>query len=88
MTAEVYLWGTRIGTVAQEDAGSIAKFRYDEKFLKSNIEVSPIKMPLSSQIYQFVDISLQTFHGLPGLLADSLPDKYGTKLIERYLIEQ
>ena len=88
MTAEVYLWGTRIGTVAQEDANSIARFRYDDKFLKSQIEVSPIKMPLSSQVYQFVDINVKTFHGLPGLLADSLPDKYGTKLIERYLLEK
>lgn len=88
MTAEVYLWGTRIGIVAQEDVGSAAKFQYDEKFLKSNIEVSPIKMPLSSQVYQFPDMNVKAFLGLPGLLADSLPDKFGSKLIERYLMEQ
>ena len=46
IAAEVFLWGTRIGVVMQEDTGSIAKFNYDEKFLKSQIEVSPIVMPL------------------------------------------
>lgn len=88
MTAEVYLWGTRIGIVAQEDAGSIARFKYDDKFVKSGMEISPLRMPLSSQVYQFPELNRKTFHGLPGLLADSLPDKYGTKLIERYLLEQ
>lgn len=88
MTAEVYLWGTRIGVVAQEDIGEIPKFNYDKKFLDSGIEVSPIVMPLSSVVYSFPALSKDTFHGLPGLLADSLPDKFGTKLIERYLSEQ
>ena len=88
MVAEVYLWGTKIGTVAQEDAGSIARFQYDNNFLKSGIEVSPLTMPLSKSIYSFPALSERTFKGVPGLLADSLPDKYGTKLIERHLTEQ
>ena len=88
MVAEVYLWGTKIGTVAQKDAADIAKFQYDKDFLKSGIEVSPIVMPLSNRIYSFPALSQRTFHNLPGLLADSLPDKYGTKLIERHLAEQ
>lgn len=88
IAAEVFLWGTRIGVVMQEDTGSIAKFNYDEKFIKSQIEVSPIVMPLSKQVYSFPALSLETFKGLPGLLCDSLPDKFGTKLVERYLAEQ
>ena len=88
MVAEVYLWGTKIGTVAQKDAADIAKFQYDKDFLKSGIEVSPIVMPLSNRIYSFPALSQRTFYNLPGLLADSLPDKYGTKLIERHLAEQ
>ena len=88
IAAEVFLWGTRIGVVMQEDTDSIAKFNYDEKFLKSQIEVSPIVMPLSKQVYSFPALSLETFKGLPGLLCDSLPDKFGTKLVERYLAEQ
>lgn len=88
ITAEVYLWGTRIGVAAQEDNSTIPKFNYDKKFLDSGIEVSPIVMPLSTMVYSFPALSKDTFHGLPGLLADSLPDKFGTKLIERYLSEQ
>lgn len=86
--AEVYLWGTRIGAVAQDGIGGIPKFNYDKDFLGSGIEVSPIVMPLSERLYSFPALSKQTFHGLPGLLADSLPDKFGTKLIERYLSER
>ncbi len=88
ITAEVYLWGTRIGVVAQEDVFSVPRFNYDDKFLKSGIEVSPLTMPLSKRVYSFPDLNKDSFHGLPGLLADSLPDKFGTKLIERYLTEQ
>ncbi len=86
--AEVHLWGTRIGAVAQDGIDDIPKFNYDKDFMKSGIEVSPIVMPLSERIYSFPALSKQTFHGLPGLLADSLPDKFGTKLIERYLEER
>lgn len=88
IAAEVYLWGTRIGVVAQEDATSIPVFNYDDRFLQSGIEVSPISMPLSKRVYSFSGLNKESFHGLPGLLADSLPDKFGTKLIERYLAEQ
>lgn len=88
MTAEVFLWGTRIGVVAQEEVGAIPKFNYDKRFLTSGMEVSPIVMPLSTAVYSFPALSKDTFYGLPGLLADSLPDKFGTKLIERYLWEQ
>ncbi len=88
ITAEVYLWGTRIGAVAQEDNGSVPLFNYDKDFLNSGIEVAPVVMPLSPMVYSFPALPKDTFYGLPGLLADSLPDKYGTKLIERYLSEQ
>ena len=79
IAAEVYLWGTRIGVVAQESATSIPIFNYDDRFLKSGIQVSPISMPLSRRVYSFSGLNKDSFHGLPGLLADSLPDKFGTK---------
>ena len=88
IAAEVYLWGTRIGVVEQSQVSDIPRFNYDKKFLRSGIEVSPIVMPLSETIYTFPALNKETFHGLPGLLADSLPDRYGTKLVERYLAEQ
>lgn len=86
--AEVYLWGTRIGAAVQDGIGDMPKFNYDKDFIGSGIELSPVVMPLSERIYSFPALSKQTFHGLPGLLADSLPDKFGTKLIERYLAER
>ncbi len=83
--AYVYLWGNKIGTVVQEDMTSFPQFSYDSKFLKSGIELSPIRMPLSRQIYSFPVLNEKTFHGLPGMLADSLPDKFGMKVIADYL---
>lgn len=83
----VRMWGTTIGYLHQEKNG-IVGFQYDEKFLKSRIEISPIKMPLSDRIYTFPGLPETTFHGLPGLVADSLPDKFGTTVINRYLESQ
>lgn len=88
MNAEVYLWGTRIGVVEQNDPTDFARFNYDDRFVRSAIEVSPLVMPLSGQVYSFPTLKEETFHLLPGLLADSLPDKFGTKLLEQYLANQ
>ena len=63
-------------------------FQYDEDFLKSNIEISPVKMPLSAATYSFPALPEQTFHGLPGMVADSLPDKFGNIVIKRFLESQ
>ena len=84
---EVYLWGTRIGVIYQDDAYNPARFEYDSNFQKSGIELSPFMMPLSNRIYSFPElIRLDAFHGLPGLFADSLPDKFGNAVIEQWLI--
>lgn len=83
----VRLWGTTIGYLLQQENG-IVGFQYDEDFIRSEIEVSPIKMPLSNRIYTFPMLEENTFHGLPGLVADSLPDKFGTIVINRYLESQ
>lgn len=88
IAAEVYLWGTRIGVVLQERVDAVPRFNYDRNFIRSGIQVSPLVMPLSDRIYSFPALNIETFRGLPGLLADSLPDKFGTKLIERYLMDQ
>jgi serine/threonine-protein kinase HipA len=86
--AEVRLWGRRIGAVSIEEKAKIAAFQYDPAFLVSGIELSPIAMPLSSQIYQFPSLPEVSFHGLPGLLADSLPDRFGNALIDAWLATQ
>ena len=86
--AEVRLWGRMIGAVSMEEGARIAAFQYDPAFLDSGIELSPITMPLSRRIYQFPSLAELSFHGLPGLLADSLPDKFGNALIDAWLATQ
>ena len=86
--AEVKLWGRTIGAVALEQDASIASFEYDLAFARSGIQLSPLMMPLSGQIYRFPELAYQTFHGLPGMLADSLPDRFGNALIDSWLAAQ
>ena len=86
--AEVRLWGRKIGAVALDEGAEAANFEYDPAFAESRIEVSPITMPLSRNVYRFPELDRQTFYGLPGLLADSLPDKFGNRLIDVWLATQ
>jgi serine/threonine-protein kinase HipA len=86
--AEVRLWGRKIGAVALDEGAGVANFEYDPAFAESRIEVSPITMPLSRNVYRFPELDRQTFYGLPGLLADSLPDKFGNRLIDVWLATQ
>ena len=83
--AEVRLWGTTIGAVTWDETREIGIFQYDPDFLQSKIQLSPLMMPLQEFPYEFPALSKNTFKGLPGLLADSLPDKFGNKLIDSWL---
>jgi serine/threonine-protein kinase HipA len=87
-TAEVWLWGTRIGAVTLPPGERIASFEYDPAFVPSGIQLSPITMPLGGQLYRFPALPLESFNGLPGLLADSLPDRFGNALIDAWLATQ
>jgi len=84
-TATVNLWGRTIGAVSLEDGAAAATFEYDRAFVRSGIEVAPLTMPLSGRLYSFPSLRPETFHGLPGLLADSLPDRFGNALIDAWL---
>jgi serine/threonine-protein kinase HipA len=86
--AKVELWGRTIGAVALDEGREVAAFQYDADFARSGIEVSPLSMPLSERVYEFPALSRAAFHGLPGLLADSLPDKFGNALIDAWLATQ
>ena len=88
MIARVRLWGRTIGAVAVEEGRDHAAFQYDPGFAASGIELSPLAMPLSDRVYEFPALPRNTFHGLPGLLADSLPDKFGNALIDAWLATQ
>lgn len=87
-TSEVKLWGNTIAAVSLQDGEDVAAFEYDSEFAQSGIQVAPIAMPLSRRVYRFPELSRQTFLGLPGLLADSLPDKFGNALIDAWLATQ
>jgi serine/threonine-protein kinase HipA len=80
--------GRTIGAVTLETGRNYAAFQYDPDFSRSSIEISPINMPLSDRVYEFPELPLNTFHGLPGLLADSLPDRFGNALINAWLARQ
>jgi serine/threonine-protein kinase HipA len=86
--AEVRLWNRTIGAVSLEEGRTDAAFQYAPEFVRSGIELSPIVMPLSNQVYSFPSLPRETFHGLPGLLADSLPDRFGNMLIDAWLATQ
>jgi len=88
MIAKVQLWGRSIGAVSLEEGREVAAFQYDPAFAASGIELSPVKMPLSAQVYEFPALPRKTFLGLPGLLADSLPDTFGNALINAWLATQ
>jgi serine/threonine-protein kinase HipA len=87
-TAYVKLWGQIVGAIAWNPEKEIASFEYDLKFDLEKYAVSPIKMPSKNRIYSFPELrNVETFKGLPGLLADSLPDKYGKELINVWLAQ-
>lgn len=86
--AEVRLWGSTIGAVAWDDAARVARFEYEQGFQQSGIELAPLVMPLASRVYAFPSLNRDSFHGLPGLLADSLPDDFGNALIDAWLARE
>jgi serine/threonine-protein kinase HipA len=86
--SEVRLWGSVIGAVVLEDESDAAFFEYNSDFVGSGIEVAPLMMPLSEKVYTFPALARETFHGLPGLLSDSLPDRFGNALIDIWLAQQ
>ena len=86
--AKVLLWDSEIGAVSWVEDRQVAVFQYDPSFIRSGIQLSPLMMPLRELPYEFPALSKETFKGLPGLLADSLPDKFGNAVIDTWLASQ
>lgn len=88
LIVDVKLWGKDVGALFWDDTNNVAAFQYEAKFLRSGLNIAPIIMPLSSsneeQVYQFLNNRNNCFNGLPGLIADSLPDKFGTQIINEW----
>lgn len=88
VNANVILWGREIAAVSWDSDNEIGVFQYAPEFLSSNIQIAPLTMPLREGVFQFSMLNRPTFKGLPGLLADSLPDKFGNALIDSWLARQ
>jgi len=94
--AEVKIWGELAGAIRWDESQQLGYFQYDSKFIQWDWDLSPIKIPISqgSRIYSFPELrkgrneTEENFKGLPGLLSDALPDKYGNKLINIWLAQQ
>lgn len=85
-TATVRLWGTDIGYVSMDRGERFARFEYDPDFVAVGVDLAPLVMPrVARRIYRFSELEPRSFHGLPGLLSDSLPDRYGNRLIDVWL---
>lgn len=88
-TADVYLWGQKVGTVLWNENRLCANFEYAPEFIRSGLEVAPLTMPLAPKVYSFQNRdSYKTFLGLPGLLAEALPDAFGRVLLDKWLVAQ
>jgi serine/threonine-protein kinase HipA len=87
-TAYVNLWNRRVGAVAWNEVDGVAAFEYEPEFAASGLEVAPLMMPLTAgRIFTFPEHrNNRTFKGLPGLLADALPDRYGNALVNQWLV--
>jgi serine/threonine-protein kinase HipA len=86
--ARVILWGRDIGAVSWLDDRGVGVFQYVPEFVGSDIELSPLAMPLAPSPYEFPALARVSFRGLPGLLADSLPDRFGNAVIDAWLAAQ
>lgn len=87
--ASVHYGGDRVGAVYWNESRRCAEFEYDPAFVRSGRELSPLQMPLrEGVVYAFPSLNWETFKGLPGMLADCLPDRFGDALIDQWLARQ
>lgn len=88
VSATVSLWGTTVGHVREYHNGRIG-FDYDKNYLLTGTSLSPKFLPLEARVFEFPELrSMESFQGLPGVLADSLPDTFGNLVIRKYFEER
>lgn len=84
--ARVKMFGMNVGTFRWDSAYDVARFEYDAQFVGKGLEPSPLMMPVrQGRVYSFGNLNREVFSGLPGMLADSLPDTYGRALFDKWL---
>src|SRR5262245_59486707 len=86
---ELRLWGDRVGALGWDAARGVAQFQYDADFLRSGLHLSPLRLSATRQVQQFHELARSdTFLGLPGFIADSLPGKFGNQVQHATLLTQ
>jgi serine/threonine-protein kinase HipA len=85
---EVRAWGRLVGALTRGRSRAVYVFQYAPEWIRSGIELSPLQMPLRRAPYAFANLAQATFHGLPPMIADSLPDSFGNALINAWMAEQ
>jgi serine/threonine-protein kinase HipA len=89
--AKVFIWDHFVGAVVWDRDKDLGRFEFDRGFAGQSLNLAPIMMSVGSNrglVHEFPALSRETFHGLPGMLADCLPDKYGNRLIDAWLARQ
>ena len=91
--AAVKIWNRKVGAVLWDESKNVGVFEFDKNFIDSGLDLSPITLSLSEankgrRVFSFPFLNFETFKGLPGLLADSLPDKFGNQVIDAWLAQQ
>jgi serine/threonine-protein kinase HipA len=91
--AAIKIWNHRVGAILWDESKNVGFFEFDKDFVKLPFDLSPLMMPIEDarkgrRVYSFPFLNYETFKGLPGLLADSLPDKFGNQVIDAWLAQQ
>lgn len=86
--ATVRLWSKDVGAVAWDAEREVGTFEYSNEFATQRLQIAPIVMPLRTGQWSFPELTRRTYHGLPGLLADALPDRFGNRIIDTWLAQQ
>ncbi len=90
LIVDVKLWGRLVGSLVWDATTGMAVFEYDSAFRRNGIELAPLTMPLSlgNRPFSFPTNRTECFKGLPGLIADALPDKFGNQIITEWFTRQ
>lgn len=80
MEVFVKIFDKKVGTLLEKDG--VIYFEYEKDFINTGLNLSPMKLPFNTKTYSNKDDTY--FQSLAGVFFDSLPDKFGTKVIQRY----
>jgi serine/threonine-protein kinase HipA len=91
--ATIKIWDKRVGVILWDESKNVGSFEFDKSFVALDLDISPVHIPVASakngrRVFSFPFLNFETFKGLPGFLADSLPDKFGNQMIDAWLAQQ